>query len=400
MLITRTTIATSGARQRRRRFAVATGFASAMIAALPLVASAGLPPQYRVADLKAIERAFIELAQTVQPSLVAIRTYQSLDRRQSRSADRSGGRKLLRPFSQGSGFIIGSDGFIATNRHVIEESDVISVILHNGLKYDAAVVQTDVRSDLAILKIDATHLKTVTFADGGSLNVGQWVFAGGNPFGLANTDGHNSVTYGVISALGREMTERLASDSDLQYYGNMIETSAAINPGNSGGPLFNVDGEVVGVVTAIETASGVSEGQGFAIPVDKNIRRILNTLMAGKVVRYGFLGIMVRDVERSSSPLVVDSRVYRGAELYSLSLADGPAAKAGLRPKDIVIEYDGMPITGRDHLVRLVGFTPVGTKVSIAYLRRGVRRQTVVTLADRGQYIGPVQPNHREKKRP
>ena len=391
--MTPTTIATRGRRKPRRRVAVVTAFVSAMIAALPLVAVAGLPAKYRVADLKALERAFVELAQTVQPTIVAIRTYQSHGR------GRTGGRELLQPFSQGSGFILGADGFIATNRHVVEDSDVISVILYNGLKYDASVVQSDVRSDLAVLKIDATHLKTVTFGDGGPLNVGQWVFAGGNPFGLANEDGRSSVTYGVISALGREMTDRLAADSDLQYYGNMIETSAAINPGNSGGPLFNVDGEVVGVVTAIETSSGVSEGHGFAIPVDKNIRRILDTLLAGKVVRYGFLGIMVRDVQPSSSPLIVDSRVYRGAELYSLSLADGPAAKAGLRPKDIVIEYDGLPIAGRDHLVRVVGFTPVGAKVSVAYLRRGVRRQTVVTLADRGNYIGPVQLRHREKKR-
>ena len=201
--------------------------------------------------------------------------------------------------------------------------------------------------------------------------------------GLANTDGRTSLTYGTVSALHRQMTERLGKNSDIQYYGNMIETSATINPGNSGGPLFDVDGKVVSVVTAIETSSGVSEGHGFAIPLDRNIRRILKSLARGEEIHYGFLGVEVTEVDASRSPIVVHSRAYRGAELSKITPSEGPAARAGLKPFDIVIEYDGTTVENSDHLIRLVGYTPVGTKIPVTYLRRGVKRTAMVTIGDR-----------------
>ncbi|MGB2986617.1 MAG: PDZ domain-containing protein, partial [Phycisphaerae bacterium] len=202
-----------------------------------------------------------------------------------------------------------------------------------------------------------------------------------------------SVTYGVVSALNRRMTHRLVGNSIVEYYGNLIETSATINPGCSGGPLFNLDGEVIGVITAIETASGVSEGHGYAIPVDKNIRRILDTLEAGRVVRYGFLGIQVQDVDPPYSTLIADSHAYRGAEVHSITFPDGPAAQAGLKAKDVVIEYDGEPVEDSDHFVRLVGFTPVGTQVSITFLRGGVKRKTIVTPGDRHELLSRADRN-------
>lgn len=183
------------------------------------------------------------------------------------------------------------------------------------------------------------------------------------------------------------MTRRLAGDSAVEYYGNLIETSAAINPGSSGGPLFNLDGEVIGVVTAIETGSGVNEGHGFAIPINENTRRILDTLKAGQVVRYGFLGVTVQDVDPPQSTLAVGSSIYRGAELHTISFGDGPAARAGLKARDIVIEFAGVPIENSDHLVRLVGFTPVGTEVPVVYLRGGIKRKMVVTLGDRSEML-------------
>ena len=209
-----------------------------------------LPPRYALADLKALEGAFVELAEQVRPSVVAIRTYLVSN------ADAPSTRGVLRPFSQGSGFVIDSEGFIATNRHVIAGADVISVILHTGIRHDATVVQSDRRSDLAVLEVDAENLKAVQWGDLQNVKINQWAFACGNPFGLANRDGGASVTFGVVSALGREMTRRLVGNSDNEYYGNLIETSATINPGNSGGPLFNVDGGVIGIVTAIETLAG------------------------------------------------------------------------------------------------------------------------------------------------
>lgn len=333
--------------------------------------------KYELADLEALQDAFVELADKIRPSVVAIRTYRVRDR--SNSASRS----TRRPHSQGSGFIIDADGYIATNRHVIEGSDIIDVVFSNGSKAEAVLVQSDRRIDLAVLKVDAPGLPAVSFNDTADFKVNQWVFAVGNPFGLANDDGRVSVTYGVISALGRRMTERLVGNSQVEYYGNMIETSAAINPGSSGGPLFNLQGEVIGIVTAIETSSGVSEGHGFALPFDHNTTRILKLLKNGKSVHYGFLGVKVQDVNPPVSRLVVDSRIYHGALLSEVNVRRGPADLAGLRSGDVVIEYDDHPVENSDHLVRLVGFTPVGTSVPLIYLRRGVRRETTVTVADR-----------------
>lgn len=356
------------------------------LAVLSILATVGdlraeTPPKYALADLKALERAFVDLAEQVRPTVVAVRTYQ---------AQKAGNGErpfVLRPFSQGSGFVIDTAGYIATNRHVIDDADVISVILFDGTEHDATIVQTDRRSDLAVLKIDVGGIPAVTFGEGSKLKVNQWVFASGNPFGLANDDGQVSVTYGVVSALGRRMTERLVGATDIEYYGNMIETSAAINPGSSGGALFSLDGELVGVVTAIETASGVSEGHGFAIPMDRNIRRILDTLKKGEVVRYGFLGVTVRDPDPVPSKLVGDGRKHRGAVVDRVSGSNSPAGRAGLKADDIVIGYNGVSVQDSDHLVRLVGFTPVGRTVNVTYLRRGVKREAEVTVGDRFELL-------------
>ena len=224
----------------------------ALVAAVlicPLISPAAPPTLYKLADLKALEKAFVEMADMVQPSVVAIRCYQVRD-----PADRRAMQARL-PISQGSGFVIDAAGYIATNEHVIEDAHVISITLHNGLQYDAQVVQTDVRSDLAVLKINAEGLRPVRLGDSADLKVNQWSFACGNPFGLAfDNRGRSSVTYGVVSALGRQMTHRLSADPQRRYYGHLIETSSAINPGNSGGPLFNLNGEMIGVVVAIETS--------------------------------------------------------------------------------------------------------------------------------------------------
>ena len=347
----------------------------------------GQPPdRYELADLKALERAFVELAQKVRPSVVAVRTYRV------RNPDNRDTLVKL-PFSQGSGFVIDSAGYIATNRHVIDGADLITVVLDNGLHYDAVVVKFDERGDLAVLKVDAVDLTPVRFSDVANVKVNQWAFACGNPFGLANADGRVSVTYGVVSALGRQMTDRLPGNDQVHYYGNLIETSATINPGSSGGPLFNINGEVIGVVTAIETASGVSEGHGFAIPIDKNTRGILDTLKAGKEVRYGFLGVTVDDVTPADARQVADSGRARGARITGIDPPNGPAAAAGLKPADIIIEFDGVPVEGKDHLVRLVGYTPVGSEVSVTYVRRQVKRKATVKVTDRLETLNAAHPN-------
>ncbi len=340
------------------------------------------PRQYGLADLKALQDAFVKLAEEVRPSVVAIRTYTVHNTRDPAASP------IKIPDNQGSGFVIDRDGYIATNHHVIEGADAISVILHTGQRYDATVRQTDRRSDLAVLKIDAKGLKPVRWGDQSRVQVGQWTFACGNPFGLANRDGHTSVTMGVVSALDRDMTRRLEANPQRYYYGNLIETSAAINPGGSGGPLFNIDGEVIGVVTAIETSSGINEGAGFAIPINENSRRIIEVLKAGHVVRYGFMGVSVEDVPPPQSRRVADTRAHAGARIITVSPPDGPAGKAGLQPGDVLIKVDDAAIEDSDHLVRLIQYAPVGTEVEITYLRKRVKRKTTVTLADRDELLG------------
>ena len=370
---------------KNRLFRVAT--AGIIFLALWPARGSGHPPdRYELADLKALEQAFADLARNVRPSVVAVRTYRV------RNPDNRDTLVKL-PFSQGSGFVIDSGGYIATNRHVIDGADLMTVILDNGLHYDAVVVKFDERGDLAVLKVDAADLTPVRFGDVANVKVNQWAFACGNPFGLANADGRASVTYGVVSAVGRQMTDRLPSNDRTHYYGNLIETSAAINPGSSGGPLFNIDGEVIGIVTAIESASGVNEGHGFAIPIDKNTRGILETLKAGKEVRYGFLGVTVDDVEPADARQVADSGRVRGARITGIDPPNGPAAAAGLKPADIIIEFDGTPVEGKDHLVRLVGYTPVGSEVTVTYVRRQVKRKAIVKVTDRLETLGTTHPN-------
>jgi len=372
-------------RIQNRWFRAAT--AGIIILAFLSARGSGHPPdRYDLADLKALEKAFTDLARKVRPSVVAIRTY-----RVRKPGDRDTLVKL--PFSQGSGFVIDASGFIATNRHVIDGADLIDVILDNGLHHDAEVVKYDERGDLAVLKVSTTDLTPVRFGDAANVKVNQWAFACGNPFGLANADGRASITYGVVSAVGRQMTDRLPGNDQVHYYGNLIETSAAINPGSSGGPLFNIDSEVIGIVTAIESASGVNEGHGFAIPIDKNTRGILDTLKAGKDVRYGFLGVTVDDVAVPDSRQVADSGRLRGARITGINPSNGPAAAAGLKPADIIIEFDGTPVESSDHLVRLVGYTPVGSEVTVTYLRRQVKRKATVIVTDRFETRGVTTPN-------
>lgn len=348
---------------------------------IPVVSTAQVPPKYEVADLKALQDSFAKLADKVKPSVVAIITFKSSG---TESNSRS---RETHALSHGSGFVVDDKGFVVTNRHVIVDADVIRVTLWNHDQYDAKVMEVDPRSDLAVLKIDAENLPAVTLGDVAKVKVGHWTFAAGNPFGLANQSGQPTVTVGAVSALNRQMTDRLGDPGGTAYYGNLLETSSAINPGSSGGPLFNVDGEVIGVVTAIETRSGVNEGHGFAVPIDENTRRVIETLKKGEKFQWGFLGVEVAEVSAPVPRWVVHTRTSRGAEIARISLNDGPAAKAGLRPRDILLDFNDVPIEDADHFVRLVGFTPVGSTVPVTYLRDGTRRKTSVTLADRGQLI-------------
>ncbi|MCH7813900.1 MAG: PDZ domain-containing protein, partial [Planctomycetes bacterium] len=204
-------------------------------------------------------------------------------------------------------------------------------------------------------------------------------------FGLARSDGRASIAYGIVEALGRDLSQALnAEDPTLatrRDYSNLIQTSAAINPGNSGGPLFNINGEMIGVVTAIESRSGVNEGTGFAIPISRWKRPIIETLSRGEQVRYGYLGVQIASPSVGPQGGLRDGG--RGAMILRLDPPDGPAAQGRLERDDIIVEFAGVTVQDTNHLVRLVGATPVGQIAKIIFLRDGRRRTTEVTLAER-----------------
>ncbi len=254
--------------------------------------------------------------------------------------------------SLGSGFIIAPNGYILTNNHVVEKATEITVTLFNHKKYKATIVGRDPKTDIALLKVNANNLPVLPLGNSDDLQVGDWVIAIGNPFGLGHT-----VTVGIISA-----KERVIGAGP---YDNFLQTDAAINPGNSGGPLLNLKGEVVGINTAIIAQA---QGIGFAIPVNM-AKAIVEQLKTHHRVIRGWLGVMVQEV----TPAVAKAlglEEPKGALVADVT-PGGPAAKAGIRRGDVILEYDGHPIHKMNELPRLVATTPVGSEVKVKIFRNG-----------------------------
>ncbi len=312
---------------------------------------ASAPAESNIADLEAIENAFVALAEKVSPSVVAIST---------KNAPRS---RVRRSPMVGSGVIIAADGLILSNDHVVSSADRIYVTLQSGRRYKAKIVARDERCDLAVIKIDADNLVPAEYGDLSNVKVGQFALAMGNPFGTAK-DGAMSLSYGIVSALGKSLQD-LEENGD-KYYGNLIQTTADINPGNSGGPLFNIRGQIIGINTAIETSSGVSEGLGYAIPISSRTRRIIDTLAQGDEVKYGFLGV---DIKSSRSARRQVSAANRWGVVVIRVFSKTPADEAGLREDDLILKYDAEPVKNEDHLIRMVGATPVGETVPLTVYR-------------------------------
>ncbi len=268
----------------------------------------------------------------------------------------------------GTGFIISADGQIVTNAHVVDGANSVTVTLADGRKVDGKVLGSDAATDIALIKIDAgKDLPTVAFGDSTQLKVGQDVVAIGNPFGLGN-----SVTAGIVSALGR--------DINSGPFDNYIQTDAAINKGNSGGPLFNSDGEVVGINTAIFSPSGGSVGIGFAVP-SETAAKIVADLGADGTVERGWLGVQIQPVtEDIAAALGFDKA--KGV-LISDVTADTPAAKAGLARGDIVLSVNGAAVNEPRDLTRMIATDAPGAEVKLGLLRAGKPVDTVVTLGTR-----------------
>lgn len=270
--------------------------------------------------------------------------------------------------SLGSGFIISADGYVLTNNHVVSDADEIKVVMSDRREFVATVVGVDAGSDLALLKIDGKNLPQLTLSKNEKLKVGQWVVAIGSPFGL-----DYSASAGIVSAIGRNID----SESNQNTYVPFIQTDVAINPGNSGGPLFNMDGEVVGINSQIFTPSGGSVGLSFAIPSSVAIEVVAQLKDKGHVDR-GWLGVSIQNVDKDlASSYGLDKA--QGA-LVAEVIADGPAAKAGVQNGDLIVKFNGQDINTSSDLPHVVGRLAPGTKVGFEVVRKGKREMLNVTV--------------------
>jgi serine protease Do len=268
--------------------------------------------------------------------------------------------------SLGSGFIISADGYIMTNAHVVDSADKITVRLTDKREFHAKVIGADKRTDVALLKIEATGLPKITVGDPNKLKVGEWVVAIGSPFGF-----DSSVTAGIVSAKGRSLPQ----DNFVPF----IQTDVAINPGNSGGPLFNMNGEVVGINSQIYTRSGGSMGLSFAIPIDVATQVTDQLRSSGKVTR-GRIGVTIQELTRELAESFGLNKP-NGALISSVE-KNGPADKAGIEASDVILKFDGKPVSSSSDLPRLVAATKPGSKVTIELWRKGGSRNVTVEIAE------------------
>jgi serine protease Do len=281
-----------------------------------------------------------------------------------------GDRGRLRPFGLGSGFIVSADGYIVTNAHVVENAEEITVRFTDKRELKAKVIGADTRSDVAVIKVEATGLPTVRIGDINKLRVGEWVVAIGSPFGFANT-----VTAGIVSAKSRE---NLSGDPNLDAV-PFIQTDVAVNPGNSGGPLLNMRGEVIGINSQIFSRTGSFAGISFAIPIDYAFNVADQLMKTGKVVR-GRIGVGIQNVTKD---LADSLGLAKAAGAAVSNVEEGsPAAKAGLEVGDVILKIDGRPVDGSADLSRTIRALKPGTKVNLGVWRGGKPRDLTVVVAE------------------
>jgi len=365
-----------------RKAARATGARSRRLGALVapaivmLVAATVLPRQVLAHNLN---EGFAALAERLSPAVVNISTTQVVE--QSEQPGRPGFEEFYKEFfekrqrprqprratSLGSGFVVDSAGLVVTNNHVIAEADEISVRLPDGTTLEAELVGRDPKTDLALLRVQPeAPLPALGWGDSDGADVGDWVLAIGNPFGLGGT-----VTAGIVSARGR--------DINAGPYDDFIQTDASINRGNSGGPLFNLDGEVIGINTAIFSPTGGSIGIGFAIPSNL-ARNVIRQLSEFGRTRRGWLGVRIQTVtDEIAEGLGLDEA--SGALVAGVT-EGGPAAAAGLTQGDVILKFDNRDVTAMRALPRIVAETPIGKDVAVEVWRKGERKQFSVKIGE------------------
>jgi serine protease Do len=268
--------------------------------------------------------------------------------------------------SLGSGFIISTDGYILTNAHVVDHAEKITVRTTDKREFKARVIGSDKRTDVALLKIDATGLPKVMLGNADQVKVGEWVLAIGSPFGF-----DSSVTAGIVSAKGRSLPQ--------ENFVPFIQTDVAINPGNSGGPLFNMKGEVIGINSQIYSRSGGYMGLSFSIPIDVAMDVVTQLRSSGKVTR-GRIGVTVQEVTRELADSFGLPKV--GGALISAVEKGGPAEKAGVRPSDVILKFDGKVVNSSVDLPRIVATTKPGSKVSVQLWRKGSTKDITLVIGE------------------
>lgn len=355
-------------------------YASVYATALALLLALAVNPLPAAA--RSAPDSFADLVEKLQPAVVNISSTQViedggveefqdlfrefLERRRGGEGEEEGPRRQRRANSLGSGFIIDPEGYIVTNNHVIEGADEINVRLADNSLYKATVIGTDDKTDLALLKVEPERpLPALDWGNSDRLRVGDWVVAIGNPFGLGGT-----VTAGIVSARQR--------DINSGPYDDFIQTDASINRGNSGGPLFNLDGEVIGVNTAIFSQTGGSVGIGFAIPASL-ARNVTESLRQFGEVRRGWLGVRIQTVTEELAESRLRLPEATGALVASVT-PGGPAEAAGIQPGDVVLQFDGREVENMRRLPRMVAETAIGKDVEVVVWRNGERKRLKVEL--------------------
>lgn len=329
-----------------------------------------LPVADSATDLERISNGFSQIVERVKPAVVSIRSI-AVNEEMNAELRRMFGDKDFQPIpisGTGSGVIIDKSGFIVTNNHVVEDAEVVQVTLADGREFRASVIGTDKMTDLAVIKIDAPGLTACRFGDSETVKAGHLVLAIGSPFKF----GH-SVSHGIISAVGR-------SNVDVEIdYKNWLQTDAPINPGNSGGPLINTRGEIIGISVAIATESGGYQGVGFAIPSNV-VARVTETLKRGQKMVRGYLGVVIRPVNQTVAEVYGLSDA-QGAMLETIG-TDSPAAKAGLKPEDIILAIDGRSVRSLEELQERVALMPPGTRTTFKVWREKSPRDVSVQIGE------------------
>ena len=295
----------------------------------------------------------------------------------------------------GSGFIIDKEGYILTNEHVVRGADKITVTLPDGREFKGSLTGSDTYSDLAVIKIEPKgELPFVKLGDSDNVRIGHWAIAIGNPFAFAVKNPEPTVTVGVVSALHRGLP---ATDKRTREYSDLIQTDAAINPGNSGGPLVNIYGEVIGINVAIFTLSGGSEGIGFAVPVNA-ANKILNDLKQGKKVLYGWLGVIIQDMDASLASYF--SLSDKSGVLISRIVEASPAEKAGLKAGDIIVSLDDEKLKNTQDLIRTLLKKSIGEKVTLGVIREQKVYTAIVEIGERPEEKPIVAQKNPEQEAP